>query len=198
MAKSDLAIANDQVTQANDQLQISNDEMGIAQAQASQAQRMKDLLANQFTNAALYSWMSGQLAGVYRFFLQQATSTARLAQEELSFERQAPLFAVIQADYWSPPTSQVATTPSTDWKGMTAAERLLQDLYQLDQLAMDTNRQAQPQPVLFSGPALPGGISAVPQHRNFRLRHPHAVGSTSVFPATTSGSSSASDCRLRR
>ena len=42
-----------------------------------------DNLANKFTNYDLYDWMWGVLAGVYGYFLQQATATARLAHRAL-------------------------------------------------------------------------------------------------------------------
>jgi hypothetical protein len=59
---------------------------------------MVEFLANKFTNAELYEWMSGVLGGVYSYFLQQATAMAQLAQHQLAFERrETPSF--IKADY---------------------------------------------------------------------------------------------------
>jgi hypothetical protein len=46
--------------------------------------------------------MIGVLAGVYGYFLQQATAVARLAQNQLAFERQEAPPSFIQADYWQP------------------------------------------------------------------------------------------------
>ena len=48
------------------------------------------MLNDQFTNPAMYKWLSDTLGGVYRYFLQQATATARLAQAQLAFERAEP------------------------------------------------------------------------------------------------------------
>jgi hypothetical protein len=45
--------------------------------------------------------MSNVLQDVYRFFLQQATGIARLAENQLAFERQEVPPAYVQSDYWS-------------------------------------------------------------------------------------------------
>ena len=42
---------------------------------------------------------------VYRFFLQQATQLAKLAELQLAFERQETPLAFIKSDYWERPAS---------------------------------------------------------------------------------------------
>ena len=86
--------------------------------------------------------MSRVLQGVFSYFLQQATATARLAQNQLSFERQEAPVSFIQADYWqtSSDTSS-SSSQSDDRRGMTGSARLLRDIYQLDQYAFDTNKR---------------------------------------------------------
>ena len=59
-----------------------------ARTQRDQAQATVEFLANKFTSAELYAWMSGILGGAYSYFLQQATAMAQLAQYQLAFERQ--------------------------------------------------------------------------------------------------------------
>ena len=59
-----------------------------------------NFLANKFTNAELFEWMSGVLGGVYAYFLQQATALAQLAEAQLAFERQEPAPGFVRADYW--------------------------------------------------------------------------------------------------
>ena len=86
--------------------------------------------------------MSGVLQEVYSYFLQQATAMARLAQNQLAFERQeaTPLF--IQHDYWQPPADGSAFgVIRPDRRGLTGSARLLQDIYQLDQFAFETNKR---------------------------------------------------------
>jgi hypothetical protein len=47
-----------------------------------------EFMARKFTGLRLYEWMSGVLQDVYRYFLQQAAATARLAEAQRAFERQ--------------------------------------------------------------------------------------------------------------
>jgi hypothetical protein len=112
--------------------------------QANHAQASVDFLANKFTSAELYSWMSGILGQVYSYFLQQAAAIARLAQDQLAFERQERPPAVIRADYWQPSLRADSGGPDAqipDRRGLTGSARLLQDIYQLDQYAFETNKR---------------------------------------------------------
>jgi hypothetical protein len=63
-------------------------EQAIAGTQLTHARAAADFLAHKFTNVELYEFMSRVLSGVYGYFLQQATALARLAQNQLAFERQ--------------------------------------------------------------------------------------------------------------
>ena len=89
--------------------------------------------------------MSDVLTGVYRFFLQQASAVARLAASQLAFERQQVLPTFIQADYWEPSAGlgvrASANGRAPDRRGLTGSARLLQDIYQLDQFAFETDKR---------------------------------------------------------
>ena len=141
IAQQDSIVADQQIQVAQDQLATAGQEVKIAQLQADQAKAAVDFLDRQFTNQELYQWMSNVLAGVYRFFLQQATAMARMAQDQLGFERQEPSATFIQSDYWQPAQSSAATGATTDRRGLTGSERLLQDIYQLDQYAFQTEKR---------------------------------------------------------
>jgi hypothetical protein len=145
IAEQDVLIGNEQITLAEDHRLVANQERAIAQQQSAQARAMVDFLDNQFTSSELYDWMSGVLAGVYSYFLQQATATARLAQGQLAFERQEIPPAYVRSDYWTAPEEDVVGTPQTgftpDRRGLTGSARLLQDIYQLDQYAFETNKR---------------------------------------------------------
>jgi hypothetical protein len=145
LAEKDVDIAGVQISLANQQKQIVEQERIIAGAQADHAQATVDFLANKFTNADLYEWMSGILARVYSYFLQQATATAQLAQNQLAFERQEPPPLFIQGDYWRAPAEPGAAPGANgntpDRRGLTGSARLLQDIYQLDQYAFETNKR---------------------------------------------------------
>jgi hypothetical protein len=145
LAQQDVAITGQQVTIAQDGVRVAGQERAIAQMQADHAKQTLDFLTQKFTNAELYDWMSNVLGGIYGFFLQQATATARLAEAQLSFERQVTPPSLVQADYWDAPgdfaglTGEAAQTP--DRRGLTGSARLLQDIEQLDQYAFDTDRR---------------------------------------------------------
>lgn len=137
-------IADQQAIVARDHTNIIRQEKAIAQLQTTQATAMANFLANKFTNAELYEWMSGILAGVYSYFLQQATSVAMLAESQLTFERQEAPTSFIQNDYWEAPSDGSTAKPNekgTDRRGLTGSARLLQDIYQLDQFAFEVNKR---------------------------------------------------------
>lgn len=105
---------------------------------------MLDYLANKFTSAELFEWMSGVLGRVYAYFLQQATAIAQLAEAQLAFERQEPAPGFVRADYWQDTSDAIPDGGSggaTDRLGMTGSARLLQDIFRLDQYAFETDRR---------------------------------------------------------
>ncbi|AMC99897.1 hypothetical protein [Halomonas chromatireducens] len=145
LAEKDLAIGGKQVALAFLQHRMAIQERGIANLRTEHAAVTLDFLANKFTNAELYEWMSGVLNRVYRFFLQQATATALLAQNQLAFERQEKLPGFVQQDYWRPPAEGEASATggdgAPDRRGLTGSARLLQDIYKLDQFAFKTRER---------------------------------------------------------
>src|SRR5260370_520843 len=145
LSNQDVVIGQQQVVIANDNQAIASQDFQNATSQAKHAQATVDFLATKFTNADLYRWMSGVLGGVYAYFLRQATAVARLAEYQLPFERQERPLSLVRPDYWQPPSSAAgASSPSgqsPDRAGLTGAERLLEDLTQLDQYALDTDKR---------------------------------------------------------
>jgi hypothetical protein len=85
--------------------------------------------------------MSDTVGSIYRYVLQQATSTARLAQDQLAFERAEPARTFISTDYWQPAAGRPQAPAPADTNGMTGAEHLTQDLLQLDQYAFSTDER---------------------------------------------------------
>lgn len=147
LANRDVRVNQQQITIAYDQLDVVGQEKKIAQLQLDHTQAVVSFLNTKFTNAELYAWMSQVLQGAYSYFLQQATSLAKLAELQLAFERQEVPVNIIQQDYWSSPAEDSAptTTPAaakgTDRKGLTGSIRLLQDVTRLDVYAFETNRR---------------------------------------------------------
>src|SRR5262252_6542699 len=126
---------------ARDQVRIAAQQRNIAQLQADQKAAIVDFLTTKFTNADLYDWMSSVLQGVYSYFLRQATAVARLAENQMAFERQEVPPGFIKADYWQPPTAIAAagsTSGTGNTLGLTGSARLTQDIYELDQYYFQT------------------------------------------------------------
>jgi hypothetical protein len=145
LADREVAISAQQIALAQTHTDIVRKEQSIAQTQFDQAQATVEFLANKFTNAELYEWMSGVLGGVYSYFLQQATAMAQLAQHQLAFERQEAPPSFIQADYWEAPADSAPAAggngTAPDRRGLTGSARLLQDIFQLDQFAFETSKR---------------------------------------------------------
>jgi hypothetical protein len=145
MATQDISIGDQQITLANDQVDVVTQEKVIAELQTSNAQDTIQFLTTKFTNINLWDWMSGILEGVYRFFLQQATAMAKLAENQMAFERQEVPPTFIQSDYWQAPSAGDllgnSNSNGQDLRGLTGSARLLQDIYQLDQYAFDTEKR---------------------------------------------------------
>lgn len=144
IADQDTLISEQQIVLANDRVRITEQEKAIEQLKADQAKEMLDFLTNKFTSKELYDWMSNVLGDVYSTLLQQATSVARLAADQLAFERQEAPPAYIQEDYWEAPTESTAGQgegESKDRRGLTGSARLLQDISQLDHYAFEKNQR---------------------------------------------------------
>jgi hypothetical protein len=140
LASTDVQISRQQILRAKNQQQVAAQEFVLAKGQLEHAEAVMNFLANKFTNAELFEWMSGVLGGVYAYFLQQATALAQLAEAQLAFERQESAPGFVRADYWNDTTAGVGTEPN-DRRGLTGSARLLQDLYRLDQYAFDTDKR---------------------------------------------------------
>lgn len=145
LAEHDRRIATQQITLAGDRVRITGQEREIARLQADHTDDAIEFLTTKFTSAELYDWMSGVMEGVYRYFLQQATGMARLAENQLAFERQEMPSALIQADYWEAlrdgGRTDAGDDGTPDRRGLTGSSRLLQDIYRLDQYAFETDRR---------------------------------------------------------
>ena len=144
LAEKEILAARHAQKAAVDHKNVVVQEKAIAELQLTQANATVTFLDRQFTSAELYAWMSGVLGGIYRYFLQLATATAALAQQQLAFERQDVVPSIVQADYWQAlptPNGAAPSTTASDRRGLTGAERLLQDVVRLDQYAFETEER---------------------------------------------------------
>jgi hypothetical protein len=145
LAEHDILIGAQQVDLAEDRVRVVGQERRISEIRQDHAKDTADYLATKFTNVDLYDWMSDILEGVYSSFLRQATAVAKVAEQQLAFERQEPPPAFIQADYWEAPSDLGAGVGTNgagpDRRGLTGSARLLRDLTELDQYAFETTQR---------------------------------------------------------
>lgn len=144
----DKIIAETQELLAEDRYQITLQERRISQLSRDNANDVLEFLDNKFTSRELFAWMGSIVSQAYRYFLQQATGMAKLAQRQLAFERQEPELGYILEDYWTyaQPGGRPAGGAEKDRRGLTGSVRLLQDITQLDQRAFLTDRRRIPLP----------------------------------------------------
>jgi hypothetical protein len=143
-------IGNAKMASTGTALQGAQIEQQIAGIQRDYAANAVTFLTTKsFANQALYEWMADVLEGIYRFFLQQATQMARLAELQLAFVRQEPIQGFIKSDYAnrltsdSSPNVNSVSNATDSLRGLTGAANLLRDLYQLDQYAFIKNQRKQ-------------------------------------------------------
>lgn len=145
LADKNIQISDQQIILSESRIRITGQEREIARIQVDHAEDVIEFLNTKFARADLYDWMSGVMEGVYRYFLQQATGVARLAENQLAFERQEMPPALIQVDYWDAPRDGSSITNDNgnqpDRRGLTGSARLLQDIYRLDQYAFETDKR---------------------------------------------------------
>jgi len=141
LAQKETQIGIQQILHAKNQQQVADQERKLAGLQLDHAEAVMNFLANKFTNAELFEWMSGVLNGVYAYFLQQAAALAQLAEAQLAFERQEPAPGFVRADYWIDTEANTDNNEQRDRRGLTGSARLLQDVYRLDQYAFDTDKR---------------------------------------------------------
>lgn len=142
LAAQDKLIGDQQIQLARDGIAIAQQERVIAGIVQAHAADILKYLQEKIFNEEMYRWIASVLEDVYRFFLQEAASIARLAQQQLGFERQGEV-KVIQSDYWNVLVDGSEQERGTDRLGITGSARLLKDIYQVDQYAFETRQRKQ-------------------------------------------------------
>ena len=141
-AQGSVTAAQNQLSSATDQVTTAQDDLTVARLQQTQAGATLQTLQGQVTSPAMYSWLVQVLGGVYRYFLQQATAVAQLAQAQLAFDRAEPPQTFIRADYWQPPAILVTAATPANTYGLTGAEQLSEDLSTLDGYAFSSDQRS--------------------------------------------------------
>ena len=146
VAEQNRRIAAQQISIAQAHVGVVEQQREISELELEYNEQTLEFLQDeQFTTAELFDWMADVLEDVYRYFLQQATSMAKLAEQQLAFERQELSQQFIQSGYWrvsrEGQTEVSREGEAPDRRGLTGSARLLRDIYQLDQYAFRTDER---------------------------------------------------------
>ncbi len=134
-------IGDQRITLARDQVDIAERNREVVELRTEHAEDMVEFHRTKFTNKELYDWMSQVLERVFRYYLQQATSVAQLAQRQLAFQRQELSQQFIEGDYWEATSGQTTDEDDTDRKGLTGSARLMRDVTKLEQYEFETDER---------------------------------------------------------
>ena len=142
LTTQDVVIASQEIRIEEESVRIAEQQRTISELELDQAEQLVDFLSTKFTSVELYDWMIPILERAYSSVLQYGAATGRLGSAQLAYERQGEVPPQPAADYWQPPAEDgMGDGAVTDRRGLTGAERLLQDLIELDQFAFETNRR---------------------------------------------------------
>jgi hypothetical protein len=120
-SRSDLDQLGHQAAVAELQLAVAKRDLEIHLRQLAQTDAVSDFLAQKFTNAELFGWMAGQVAGLYFQSYQLAYEMARAAERAYEAERGAAP-GIIRPTYWD-----------SRRRGLLAGDQLALDLDRLGQ-----------------------------------------------------------------
>lgn len=157
LAKQDARIGRQKVDLAQDDVRIARQRRRVSELEVDHAEDIVEFLQdNQFTNRELYRWMSEELGRIYRYFLQQAASVAKLAERQLAFERLEQPSGFIQSNYWetgsgrgsdgsiigaSSVGDEDSDEENEDRRGVTGSAQLIEDIWRLDQHEFRTDER---------------------------------------------------------
>jgi len=131
-------LAEAQIGASRIQWQIAFAEQNIARLSQQQAVETFQFLLNKFMSADLYQWMIGVLRQSYKSILREATSVAKLAWEQLVFERQESISNPFDRDYLVPAN---AAPELRDAGGLTGSARLRSDIVELEAFERELNKR---------------------------------------------------------
>ena len=131
LATKELKQVEKQIVAAEIRLAISEHELQNHDLQIENAKEVDAYMrAQKFTNQELYSWMVGQLSGIYFQSYQLAYDVAKRAERAYRYELGLNDSNFIQFGYWD-----------SLKKGLLSGERLYHDLKRMDAAYLDQNKR---------------------------------------------------------
>ena len=111
--------------------------------QAEHAEAAVDFLSNKFTNVELYDWMSGMLGRGIQLLPAAGDGGGAAGRQPAGLRAAGGAAALHPGRLLGGADGMRGSgrTAGTDRRGLTGSARLLQDIYQLDQYAFETNQR---------------------------------------------------------
>jgi hypothetical protein len=128
LAARELDNIKKQIDAANVRLEIAQRSSDIHQKTIDQAEEIFEFLQSKFSNTALYTYLSAKLNSVYLTAFNTAFAVAKMAEQAFAFERPQDSNTRLTGGYWD--SAQA---------GLTAGDRLLSDLQQLELRFVEKN-----------------------------------------------------------
>ena len=126
LANKELLSLDAQIESANIRYAIADKERQNHQLQVDQAKEIDDFFRSKFTAMELYDWTLSQLSAVYFQTYRLVYDTAKRAERAYALELGVQQPAFIAFDYWN-----------SLRKGLTAGERLFNDIKRMEMSYMD-------------------------------------------------------------
>ena len=129
-AAKEIGHIDQQIIAAHIRKEIAEQELSNHKKQIDHAEKVESTLRDKYTNEELYSWMVGQISGIYFQCYQLAYDLAKRAERAFRHELGVADSNYIQFGYWD-----------SLKKGLLAGERLNQDLKRMEVAYLDRNRR---------------------------------------------------------
>ena len=130
LAAREIMQIDKQIAAAEIRKQIAEKEIENHRKQIDNAKEVEAFMRDKYTNQELYSWMVGQISGVYFQTYQLAYDVAKRAERAYRFELGLKDSSFVQFGYWD-----------SLKKGLLAGEKLYHDLKRMEVDYLDQNRR---------------------------------------------------------
>jgi hypothetical protein len=131
VAAAEIMHIDKQIVAAQIRWEIAGKELANHKIQIENAQEIENIMRTKYTNQELYSWMVGQISGLYFQMYQLAYELAKRAESAYRFElgiKDSTTF--IQFGYWD-----------NLKRGLLAGERLYHDIKRMELAYLDKNKR---------------------------------------------------------
>lgn len=130
LATTEIEQIDKQMVAAEIRLAISEKELENHDLQREQSKEVQVFMKDKYTSKELYTWMTGQVSGLYFQSYQLALDVARMSEQAFRYERAVETTSFVQFDHWD-----------SLRKGLLAGEKLQRDLRRMEIAYIEQNKR---------------------------------------------------------